>query len=268
MNARFGRKLVLVLALTASGYAFGDASLLPPSASAAAPMGTTAEQASSTGAPADAFGLGTQDYWLGASQFQPRSGANFNYGGLYYWYAATGAGTQQFEAQVNLPAGGLVTFLECFFNDSNASLNADIGFWKHSYDYNTDIPSVSNITTVSSSGSAGYQKPFTSPNVTIRYREGNLRNIYTLILNTPGATSTVSFRACRFFWNRQISPAPATASFTDVPVGSQFFAEVEALAAAGITAGCTATQYCPTATLTRLQMAAFLARAMGLHWPY
>jgi hypothetical protein len=56
------------------------------------------------------------------------------------------------------------------------------------------------------------------------------------------------------------------ASFTDVPSSHQFFREIEALAAAGITLGCTATQYCPNNSVTRAQMAAFLARALGLYW--
>lgn len=47
------------------------------------------------------------------------------------------------------------------------------------------------------------------------------------------------------------------------------FQSVEALAASGITAGCNAAppMYCPDATLTRRQMAVFLAKGLGLHWP-
>ena len=48
----------------------------------------------------------------------------------------------------------------------------------------------------------------------------------------------------------------------------EFFREIEALAESGITLGCTATTFCPDATLTRRQMAAFLARALGLYWQY
>lgn len=81
----------------------------------------------------------------------------------------------------------------------------------------------------------------------------------------PG-TSQLAFYKARVQWVRQISPAPAVASFTDVPVGSQFFAEVEALKRSGITGGCTGTTFCPTQAVTRLQMAAFLARALGLQF--
>ena len=67
----------------------------------------------------------------------------------------------------------------------------------------------------------------------------------------------------------QVSPPPAMATFNDVPTGHPFFQFVEALAASGITAGCGAAPplYCPDAPLTRGQMAVFLAKALGLHWP-
>jgi S-layer homology domain len=65
----------------------------------------------------------------------------------------------------------------------------------------------------------------------------------------------------------QVSPAPATATFADVPVGDPFHRFVEALVAAGITAGCGGGNYCPNAPITRGQMAVFLAAALGLHWP-
>jgi S-layer homology domain len=78
----------------------------------------------------------------------------------------------------------------------------------------------------------------------------------------------VAIRACRIRWKRQVSPAPATATFNDVPTSHPFFPFVEALAASGISAGCGTDIYCPNAPLTRGQMAVFLAKALGLHWPW
>ena len=46
-----------------------------------------------------------------------------------------------------------------------------------------------------------------------------------------------------------------------------FFQHVEALATSGITAGCGGGNFCPDHPLTRGQMAVFLAKALGLHWP-
>jgi len=71
------------------------------------------------------------------------------------------------------------------------------------------------------------------------------------------------------WWRRTVSPAPATATFTDVPTTHQFFQFIEALHAAGITGGCSASppKYCPDNPVTRGEMAVFLATALGLNWP-
>ena len=78
----------------------------------------------------------------------------------------------------------------------------------------------------------------------------------------------LKFGGARIFWHRQVSPAPATATFADVPTSHPFFRAVEALAASGITTGCGPGHFCPSQNVTRVEMAAFLARALGLHWPY
>jgi hypothetical protein len=59
---------------------------------------------------------------------------------------------------------------------------------------------------------------------------------------------------------------PVTASFSDVPVGHPFYQSVELIKAAGLTAGCGGGQFCPDAAVTRAQMAAFLAQALGLRF--
>ena len=53
-------------------------------------------------------------------------------------------------------------------------------------------------------------------------------------------------------------------SFTDVPPTNTFYNDIEAVKAAGVTSGCTATTYCPKAYVTREQMAAFLNRLGAL----
>lgn len=51
---------------------------------------------------------------------------------------------------------------------------------------------------------------------------------------------------------------PSTASFTDIPTTDQDFGKIEALKAAGITQGCTATTFCPDRIATRAEEAVFL----------
>jgi hypothetical protein len=78
---------------------------------------------------------------------------------------------------------------------------------------------------------------------------------------------TFALGGARITWHRQVSPAPATASFGDVPTSHPFFQYIEALKASGITGGCGGGNYCPGSALTRGQMAVFLSKALGLHWP-
>ena len=64
--------------------------------------------------------------------------------------------------------------------------------------------------------------------------------------------------------NRALKLDPGVGSaFVDID-GSVFADDIEAIAAAGITNGCTPDRFCPTDHVTRGQMAAFLARAFSL----
>ncbi len=64
----------------------------------------------------------------------------------------------------------------------------------------------------------------------------------------------------------EVSEPPDDPSFGDVPANAAEYAFVEALAAADISEGCSPTDFCPDAPVTRRQLAVFLARALGLDW--
>ena len=95
---------------------------------------------------------------------------------------------------------------------------------------------------------------------------------------TTGCTATPPLRFCpdqpvtraqmATFLTRALNLAPAdTAGFADVDPASVHAANIDALAAAGITTGCTATpplRFCPDQPVTRAQMATFLTRALNL----
>jgi len=55
--------------------------------------------------------------------------------------------------------------------------------------------------------------------------------------------------------------APTTAFYTDVPTDNVFFKFVQKLRELGITAGCSATAFCPNEPVTREQMGVFVTRA-------
>ena len=92
----------------------------------------------------------------------------------------------------------------------------------------------------------------------------NTFNTYFVQVKLTG--TNVRFQSVRVRYQLQVSPAPATATFNDVPTSHPFFPFVEALVLAGITSGCGGGNYCPDNPVTRGQLAKFLSTALGLHW--
>jgi hypothetical protein len=127
---------------------------------------------------------------------------------------------------------------------------------------------------LASSGSPGDSWLSDQPNLQVRYRfdvdgDGTPEVVsYSLLAYTFGYDGDVQIREARLRWRRNVSPAPQAATFNDVPTSDPAFQFIEALAASGITVGCGGGNYCPDAPLTRRQMAVFLAKALGLHWPW
>jgi glucose/arabinose dehydrogenase len=77
-------------------------------------------------------------------------------------------------------------------------------------------------------------------------------------------TASVTREQMAIFLDRALDlPATATDAFSD-DEGLTGEAAINRLYAAGITAGCTPTRFCPTASVTREEMAVFLDRALDL----
>lgn len=101
--------------------------------------------------------------------------------------------------------------------------------------------------------------------------------VYTLVVEFGTATKIRQYigdelrlRQVVIYFERQIRPRSTLIfppTFDDVPEDSPIFDEVEALYAAGISAGCDPNNYCPDAPVTRGQLALLMARALGLNWP-
>jgi hypothetical protein len=60
---------------------------------------------------------------------------------------------------------------------------------------------------------------------------------------------------------RGLPLAPVTGRFVDVPADHGLGREIEALAATGVTSGCTVDRFCPSATTTRAQFTSLLVRS-------
>ncbi len=209
---------------------------------------------------------GTSDFTMfqiGASAFSVKySSTTWGYMGNGYIYRTGGSGFQ-FWAPVVLPAGALLDGFRIFYYDNSTS---DITVWFTRY-YGDTAPQTQDIATWMSSGTPGYTSSYVTVNKTITYQDtaGNEQN-FNLLVALPDASSAMAFKGVRFLYYLQVSPAPATATFADVPTSHWAFQFVEALAASGITAGCGGGNFCPDQPLTRAQMAVFLSSALGLHW--
>jgi hypothetical protein len=214
------------------------------------------------------FGLGNQDTFVAAPSFQPTSlTSSWAHGGHGYWAEAAGnLGT--FHAPLSLPAGARITVITCYFFDNDPSGTATVNLLRFGYNTSTEESSATGIgPAILSVDAGGNHRVFESFDETVRYRPSLFtRQFYTLSVTMPPATG-VRFRGCNVTWNRQVSPAPASATFADVPVGHPYHQFIEALVDSGITAGCGGGLYCVNAPITRGEMAVFLAAALGLHFP-
>jgi hypothetical protein len=98
----------------------------------------------------------------------------------------------------------------------------------------------------------------------------NSERVLMVVVRSPRTVSdfhTQFFGYAEVAWRLTVSEPAETPIFGDVPVTHPFRRFIEALARSGITGGCGGGNYCPEASLTRGQMAAFLSKALGLHWP-
>ncbi len=165
------------------------------------------------------------------------------------------------QAPVQLPAGALVTQVGFDGYDVDPTLNPDWGIYWVSVDSSDTTGYIAWYTTSWSSGSFNATATLGSPPTV------DPDKYYFAQVELPKLGQDLRIKGMRVVYKLQVSPAPGTATFTDVPTNYWAFQYIEALAASGITAGCGGGNFCPTTPVTRDQMAVFLAKALGLHWP-
>ena len=174
-------------------------------------------------------------------------------------------GTEQFaDAAVNVPEGVNLQFVRFWAYDTNAASDMSFILFESCYPtYGAGSTTTTTLATVSTSGSGGAQTDYASlTNYTVNNRDCKLTQRVAF-----NSTTGLTLQKVRYQWERQVSPAPGVASFTDVPTNYWAFQYIEALKASGITGGVTPTTYQPESPVTRAQMAVFLAKALGLYWP-
>ena len=212
--------------------------------------------------PPAAFGPAASIQTIPVVAMTPNAGASYLQNNSQHRHIVAGSGL--FYGSVDVPTGSLITGVELEACDGNASMSVTLQLLRCA------APGGSACTVMADVGTPLIGTPgcglFTAPSVfTPVVDNQNFR--YVTVINITGANTTVSAGGVRIAWVRQVSPAPGSASFADIPVGHPLHRFVEALFAAGITGGCGGGNYCPDAALTRGQMAVFLSTALGLHWP-
>ena len=214
--------------------------------------------------PAPAYGtVGLTTYTVSALEFS-------TYLQSESWNPVLGTGARyllsplgEFIATVHLPQGALIQSVEIEGCDNSSSGSLTGSFFAAPSPAGSLVDLADFDTGMAATPGCGVFSVAVSPPVTV----DNEHNVYFFGLsNSPGDQSTY-YGAARVYYQLQISPAPATADFNDVPTTHPFFREIEALYKAGITAGCGGGDFCPEQPLTRAQAAALLARALGLYWP-
>jgi hypothetical protein len=207
--------------------------------------------------------FGTQDYTvtvIPATSFTSDDHYVTDYGSLFRYFPFSDSHKLYFAGLSQIPSGAIIDYvgLECastgtgeltvtpFYMDRTSGATSGIIALQntpHSFDtdYNTDP--------------IGFQL------------QRNVHNAIAIVVDQAPNTEPL-FGWVEIHWRRTVSPAPETPSFADVPTSDFGYQYIEALKASGITGGCGGPNFCPDQFLTRRQMAIFLAKALGLHWPF
>lgn len=215
------------------------------------------------GAPrGDTYGTAsTTNYVIQAFEFVPFSGDGANFIANNAWSRGCSS-LCSFVAPVMLPAGAVILAmeLEACDTDAVAALTAEL----------LRLTQLEGTTFLLAQGSTGATPgcAYFNTNLAPAHTVNNETETYIVRVFINGTTIATRFKAVRLVYRLQVSAAPATATFpNDVPTTHPFFRFIQALAAAGITGGCSAGSYCPNSPVTRGEMAVFLATALGLHFP-
>lgn len=167
-----------------------------------------------------------------------------------------------FDASVHLPGGSYIDFFELVGCDTSSTPDEEVNAGLFICDLSSNCHLAGNPLNVArTSGAPGCTLVASD---VIAETVDNSANLYTLRVCTTSGNSSTYFRAVRIWYRLQVSPAPATATFADVPTNHIYFRAIEALAKSGITSGCGNGNFCPSQAVTRGELAKFLANALGL----
>lgn len=176
-----------------------------------------------------------------------------------------------YSAKVALPPGARITSMRVYGKDGSTGDGLSIRLYPMLYADFPDAglaygPDLAVVATGAVESPGLFESVSPVPN--IPEATFDPRNVYLLELAIDGCSDPFDLHFLRADVNyrRQVSPAPAVATFNDVPLNAPNRKEIEAFTAAGLSAGCGGGNFCPDAPVTRRQVATFIAKALGLHW--
>ena len=187
-------------------------------------------------------------------------GSNTNWRGYFFDNTVF----QHAYGWVHAPGGAVLDYVELDYCNNDAT--NDLVLNVYDCGFHGDC-GASPIVTLTGSATTGCSDRSTS-SVVVPVVDNFLHEyLLDVVFPTGGPTNgDINLAGAIVGWRYQVSPAPATATFPDVPTSDFGFQYVEALVASGVTAGCGGGNYCPDNPLTRRQMAIFLSKALGLYW--
>ncbi len=230
-------------------------------------------------------GLGTQYQLISATSFVQIDLGNeqtcplrFNSDMYFSDSCAAGSGSHLYIASVDLPEGATISSMWPIYYDNSTASQLYVYLYRTTAVDSTSstqatssqVPGMTFSTGVATADTM-YHEGYAAPTSTTIFqhfsRENGVTYVhnYGLFLLLPTDTN-VRFSGIEIGYQRQIAPAPAAATYTDVPTTHPFFNEIAQLGKSGITLGCGGGNYCPDSPVTRGQIAAFLSRALGLQW--
>lgn len=230
-------------------------------------------------------GYGLESFFtiVSGNEFFPMTSTMFYAGSTaerYPWDNSPGT-SEEMSASLNgrIPEGAVVTQMCVYGFDFNGLPDADLNvrlLQNHVDSGSGKNPGVKVAAQTQNTG-VGSGDFVKCVNTDIRFRsrwdidgDGTVEMVAHELHATLGANADMAtfprLRLVRLSWHREVSPAPAVATFNDVPTTNPYFQFVEAFAAAGLAADCGGNNFCPNSPVTRAEMAVYISKALGLHW--
>ncbi|HTR04126.1 MAG TPA: S-layer homology domain-containing protein [Thermoanaerobaculia bacterium] len=167
-------------------------------------------------------------------------------------------GSGEFYASVDVPAGAVIDYIGLESYSTCAGV-AGVELWEVTHGFTSGIATFSST-------SHGYATDYNASPIGYLNAQNHGKALVAQVELSSACANYPAFTWVEIWWRRTVS-APGSPTFNDVPANDPGFQFIEALAASGITGGCGGGNFCPDNPVTRRQMAVFLAKALGLHWP-